>query len=159
MNLNETSNGRIAQNCQDLLKMKTYKYLYPRIYSLENLCNAFKKASKGKTMKKEVVEFRSNLKENLLRLQEEIREEIYFPERLTTFILRDPKTRRISKSDFRDRVIHHAICRVIEPIFDRTFIYDCCANRKNKGTTFALKRFDLFKRKVSRNIILIQLTI
>jgi len=70
---------------------------------------------------------------------------------LTTFILRDPKTRLISKSDFRDRVIHHALINIIGIIFQREFIYDSCANQKNKGTLFAIKRFEKFVRKVSRN--------
>lgn len=70
---------------------------------------------------------------------------------MNTFILRDPKTRKISKSDFRDRVIHHALCNIIEPLFDKSFIYDSYANRKGKGSLKAIKRFDQFKRKVSKN--------
>ncbi len=66
--------------------------------------------------------------------------------------MRDPKTRKISKSAFRDRIIHHALIKIIEPIFDKTFIYDSCANRVRKGTLFAVKRFDLFKRKVTCNL-------
>jgi hypothetical protein len=68
----------------------------------------------------------------------------YSPKPLVSFILRDPKTRRISKSAFIDRIVHHALVRVIEPIFDKTFIYDSCANRKGKGNLFALKRKIVF---------------
>jgi len=68
---------------------------------------------------------------------------------MQTFIIRDPKTRKISKSDFRDRVVHHALVNILEPIFDKIFIYDSYANRKGKGTLEALKRFDQFKRKRS----------
>jgi retron-type reverse transcriptase len=75
----------------------------------------------------------------------------YKPKPLVNFVIRDPKTRKISKSDFRDRVIHHALCNLIEPIFDKYFIYDSYANRKNKGTLKAIDRFDYFKRKVSKN--------
>jgi retron-type reverse transcriptase len=71
---------------------------------------------------------------------------------LKTFILRDPKTRRISKSAFRDRIVHHALCNIIEPLFDKTFIYDSCANRKGKGTLFALNRFNIFQRRVTHNL-------
>ena len=56
----------------------------------------------------------------------------YKPLPLETFILRDPKTRKISKSDFRDRVVHHAICNLIEPIFEKSFIHDSFANRISK---------------------------
>ena len=80
----------------------------------------------------------------------------YNPKPLKIFIVRDPKTRKIAKSAFRDRVIHHALVRVIDPIFDKIFIYDSCANRKGKGNLFALKRFDEFKRKVSSNGKIVQ---
>jgi len=133
------------------LKLKTYKYLYWRICCLSNLVLAYQKARKGKTRKPYVMEFEANLKENLLKLHEELRNGTYMPEPLKIFILRDPKTRKISKSAFRDRIVHHAIINVLEPIFDKRFIYDSCANRKGKGNLFALKRFDEFKRKVSFN--------
>ena len=76
---------------------------------------------------------------------------IHLEELLKTFIFRDPKTRKISKSDFRDRVMHHALINMIEPIFDNSFIHDSYANRKGKGTLKALQRFDYFSRKVSKN--------
>ena len=131
--------------------MKTYKNLYSKIYNITNLYLAYKKARKGKTKKDYVIEFEKELWKNLLKLQEELKNQTYAPKPLQTFILRDPKTRKISKSAFRDRVIHHALIRIMEPIFDKSFIYDSCANRLGKGNLFALKRFDKFKRKVSRN--------
>ena len=131
--------------------MKTYKHLYWRICCLSNLVLAWKNARKGKTRKSYVLEFEANLKENLLKLHEELRNGTYQPEPLKTFILRDPKTRKISKSAFRDRIVHHAIINILEPIFDKRFIYDSCANRKGKGNLFALRRFDEFKRKISGN--------
>jgi len=128
-----------------------YENLYFKIYDENNLILAWRKARKHKTRRPYVLEFEKNLKENLEGLQTELTTQIYKPKPLETFILRDPKTRKISKSDFRDRVIHHALIRIIEPIFDRTFIYDSCANRIGKGNLFALNRFDKFKRKVSKN--------
>jgi len=133
------------------LLMKSHKNLYPKIYSLRNLCIAWRGARKGKTKKDYVIEFESRLKENLLQLQKELKNESYMPKPLETFVLRDPKTRRISKSNFRDRIIHHTIHQVIEPIFDRNFIKGCCANRKNKGNLYALSLFDKYKRKVFKN--------
>ena len=126
--------------------------IYLKIISLENLYLAYKKARKHKTKKDYVIEFEENLQENLIKLHEELEAQTYSPEPLKTFILRDPKTRKISKSAFRDRITHHALIRIIEPIFDKSFIYDSCANRIGKGNLFALKRFDLFKRKVTRNL-------
>ena len=125
--------------------------MYNKIYSYENLLHAFKKARKGKTKKRYVKRFGKNIKENLLKLQKELTTQTYKPKRLKTFILRDPKTRKISKSAFRDRVIHHAVINIIGQIFEREFIYDSHANQIGKGTLKAIERFDKFKRKVSKN--------
>src|SRR3989344_532686 len=127
------------------------KQNYPNLYSSENLELAFRKARKGKTSKNYVVEFETNLKQNLLILRTELMMHTYKPSPLKTFIIRDPKTRKISKSTFKDRIVHHAICNIIETEFDKTFIYDSYANRIGKGSINAIKRFDYFKRKVSKN--------
>ncbi|HLC87414.1 MAG TPA: reverse transcriptase domain-containing protein [Candidatus Nanoarchaeia archaeon] len=132
--------------------MKTYKLLYDKICSFNNLILAYKKARKGKTKKNYVLAFEDNLYLNLMQLQEELINQTYKPRELETFILRDPKIRKISKSDFRDRIIHHAVNNIIEPIFNQTFIYDSCANRIGKGNLFALKRLDKFKRKATENL-------
>jgi len=126
--------------------------IYSEIYNLSNLILAWREARKGKTKKDYVIEFESNLIKNLLKLQEELRTQNYKPLPLKTFILRDPKTRKISKSAFRDRIVHHALVRVIELIFDKMFIYESCANRIGKGNLFVIKRFELFKRKVTNNL-------
>lgn len=132
--------------------METYNNIYPKIYDFNNLILAWRKARKHKTKKNYVIEFESNLKENLLELQEELKNQTYKPKPLRIFILRDPKTRKISKSLFRDRIIHHALVNIIEPVFEKSFIYDSCANRIGKGNLFALERFDYFKRKVTNNL-------
>ncbi len=131
--------------------MQTYNNLFDKLCSYENLLEAFNKAKKGKTTLLYVIEFNKNLKENLLQLQKELREQTYKPEKLTSFIIKDPKLRTISKSIFRDRIVHHAIVQILEPIFDPTFIYDSYANRIGKGTSKALERCQLFLRQVSRN--------
>lgn len=134
-----------------LNERKNNPNLYDEVCSFENIELAFNKARRGKTLKSYVVKFEEELNDNLKLLQHELATETYKPKPLVTFILRDPKTRKISKSDFRDRVVHHAICNVIEPLFDKTFIYDNYANRIGKGTFKAVERFDFFKRKVSLN--------
>ena len=126
------------------------KNLYEDLCSYENLELAFKKARKGKTLKLYVIQFESELETNLKQLQKELQLLTYKPRPLETFILRDPKTRKISKSDFRDRVIHHAVCNIIEPFFEKSFITDSYANRKGKGTFKAIERFEYFARKVSK---------
>jgi retron-type reverse transcriptase len=124
---------------------------YEELCSYENLLFAFQRARKGKILKDYVINFEKNLEENLKKLRIELLMQTYKPASLKTFILRDPKTRKISKSDFRDRIIHHAICNIIEPNFDKKFISDSFANRLRKGSINAIKRFDYFKRKISRN--------
>ena len=131
--------------------MKTYTNLYEQIISEENIILAFQKARKGKSQKYYVQEFSKNLIENLSVLRMELLLFSYTPKKLETFIIRDPKTRKICKSDFRDRIVHHAICNILEPIFDPRFIFDSYANRKGKGSLAALERLEIFKRKVSRN--------
>jgi len=131
--------------------MKTYNNIYHKIYDLGNLQLAYKKAKKGKSKKYYVISFEKDLKNNILHLQKELKNLTYKPKPLKTFILRDPKTRKISISDFRDRIIHHAVYNIIGPIFDKTFIYDSYANRKGKGNLKALERFHCFMKKVSRN--------
>jgi len=131
--------------------MKTYKNIYSKIYNKKNLVLAYKKARKGKTKKRYVKRFEKSLGKNLLLLYEELKNQTYKPQPLKHFILRDPKTRKISKSSFRDRIVHHAICNIIEPLFQKSFIYDSCANQKGKGTLFAIKRFDFFKQKITNN--------
>lgn len=125
--------------------------LFTRLGSYDNLHAAFLKARKGKTKKQYILDFEEGLERNLIALRHELLFHIYKPHPLEIFILRDPKTRKIGKSAFRDRVIHHALCNVIEPLLEKRFIYDSFANRKGKGTLKALERFDEFKRKVSRN--------
>lgn len=67
------------------------------------------------------------------------------------FNISDPKPRNIHKAAVRDRLLHHAIYRVLYPFFDKTFIADSYSCRIGKGTHKALERFDSFCKKVSRN--------
>ena len=131
--------------------MKTYKNLYHKIYNINNLILAWRKAKKSKTKRKDVKEFERNTIKNLFKLQKELQELLYNPLPLETFIHREPKTRKISKSDFRDRIIHHALINIIGPLFEKSFIYDSCANQIGKGNLLAIRRFYKFARKVSRN--------
>ena len=131
--------------------MITYTNIYEKIYSLDNLLLAFRKARRGKSKKFYVLKFEKNLKENLLSLQKELIEHTYQPKPLKGFIIRDPKTRKIHASAFIDRVVHHAIVNILEPIFEKVFIYDSYASRKNKGVHKAVKRLKEFMRGASTN--------
>jgi RNA-directed DNA polymerase len=109
--------------------MKTCKHLYPRICSFNNLYLAFQKARRGKRGRPDVATFEYDLEQNLLALQAELEGETYRPGPYYNFRIFDPKPRLISAAPFRDRVVHHALCQAIEPIWERRFIHDTYACR------------------------------
>jgi retron-type reverse transcriptase len=127
--------------------MKTYTNLYASICSFENLLAAAKKAQKGKRFQENVGRFNVNLENELVRLQGELLEKTYQPGGYRSFLIYEPKERMISAAPYRDRVVHHALCNVIAPLFERTFIYDSYANRVGKGTHRAILRYQEFCRK------------
>lgn len=131
--------------------MKTYKRLFKVLYSWNNLEDAYWKARKHKSNNPAVKEFEKHWQFHLATLYRELKTRTYKPLPLKKFILRDPKTRTICVSDFRDRVVHHALVNVLQPVFEPRFIHDSYASRKGKGTTVALNRFAEFLRKVTKN--------
>lgn len=151
INNNRPARGMTPDNRD--LSMKVYKNLWKQFCTFDNLESAYLKAKKGKCSNPNIIDFEEKWRYNLCILLRELREQRYAPRSLKKFVLRDPKTRVISVSDFRDRIVHHAIVNVLQPIFDPLFIHDSYASRKGKGTLKALQRFDEFKRKVSRNNI------
>lgn len=127
--------------------MKTFKHLYERICAFENLELAFRKARRGKRGQPNVAAFEMNLDSELLALQEELVAGAYQPGRYRHFTIYEGKPRRISAAPFRDRVLHHALCNVIEPIWEARFIHDSYACRVGKGTHAALDRCTHFARR------------
>lgn len=108
---------------------------------------AFQKASRGKRGKQSTARFEIYLADHLLEIQAELRSGDYQPGEYVHFMIHDPKKRRISAAPFRDRVVHHALCNLIEPIFESSFISDSYANRIKKGTHRAIDRLQYFARK------------
>lgn len=127
--------------------MKRRARLFEEIVSFPNLLEAARAAYRGKRRRPEPGAFHFHLEGNLLRLQAELASGSYQPGEYRSFWIYDPKERLISAAPYRDRVVHHAVCRVVEPIFDRTFIYDSYANRIGKGTHKALDRATRFCRR------------
>ena len=127
--------------------MKTFKHLYPQIYTFANLEQAFRKARRGKRHKPNVAAFECDLDLELLALQDALQEESYRPGGYRHFTIYDGKPRRISAAPFRDRVVHHALGNVTEPIWEARFIYDSYACRAGKGTHAALDRCTQFARR------------
>lgn len=108
------------------------------VYRWDNLYSAFRKASKGKRGRQPAATFEFRLEDNLVQLREELAAETYRPGQYENFFIHEPKRRLISAAPFRDRVVHHALCQVIEPAFERSFIHHSYANRVGKGTHRAL---------------------
>jgi retron-type reverse transcriptase len=127
--------------------MKRYGNLYPAIVDFENLLAAAYRARRGKRYRPDVATFHFNQEEELLRLREELASRTYQPGAYRAFYINDPKRRLISAAPYRDRVVHHALCRVIEPVFERGFVFNSYANRAGKGTHAALDRATHFARR------------
>lgn len=120
--------------------------MFNKICTFQNLHSAYLKARKGKQYRSEILKFSYDLEENLLKLQEELLNQTYRHGGYREFIVCDSKKRFIKAAPFRDRVVHHALCNIIEPIFDQGFIYDSYACRTGKGTHKAIKRLESFWR-------------
>lgn len=113
----------------------------------ENLLSAYAKASSGKRGRYSAASFEHQLADQLLQLQSELAGGDYKPSPYTHFIIHEPKRRLISAAAFRDRVVHHALCNVIEKEFERRFIADSYANRLGKGTHRAIDRCQQFAQR------------
>ena len=125
--------------------------LFERIISLENLFSAWNEFRLGKEGKLDVQEFGLDIEDNIFELHEALKSNSYVHSPYKSFYLHDPKLRHIFKARVRDRILHHAIVKIIGPIFEKSFIFDSYSSRKNKGTHKAIDRFRYFAQKLSRN--------
>ena len=121
--------------------------LFEAVTDWDNLWRAFCLAARGKRRKGSAAAFEQQVADRLLALQEDLRARTYRPGAYRHFVIHEPKRRRISAAPFRDRVVHHALCQVIEPIFEAQFIADSYANRSGKGTHRAIARLQHYARR------------
>lgn len=127
--------------------MKRYGNLWERIISWENLVLAAHKAQRGKRDRVAVQRFNFGQEKELLRLQEELKTGTYRPGQFRSHWIYKPKKRLISAAPYRDRVVHHALMNILEPILDRHFHPESYACRKDKGTHAAANRLQSFMRR------------
>lgn len=128
-----------------------FTHTYENIISIENLLAAWKEFLKGKRNKRDVQEFQYRLPDNILALHADLKNKTYIHGGYYAFNISDPKPRIIHKAKVRDRLLHHALYRILYPFFDRTFIADSYSCRMGKGTHRAMNRFRSFSYKASRN--------
>jgi len=114
--------------------------LWPEVISFPNLLLAARRAAAGKRTRPDVAAFLLDLEPQLVRLQGDLRNGSYAPGPYHCFPISDPKPRLISAAPFRDRVAHHALTQVLEPLFEKRFSKDSFACRKGFGTHRALAR-------------------
>lgn len=131
--------------------MKKMNDSYQDIISFENLLAAWREFTKGKKNKSDVQLFQYSLSDNIIILHCDLSAKTYEHGDYHAFRISDPKPRHIHKASVRDRLLHHALYRVLYPFFDRTFIADSYSCRKDKGTHRALKRFQKFGSRTSKN--------
>lgn len=130
--------------------LKRYGELYKQIYDFENLYLAYLEARKNKRYRDEVLRFSANLEENLISIQNELIFKTYRVSKYREFYVYEPKKRLVMALPFRDRVVQWAIYRVLNPIYDKTFIEHSYACRVGMGTHRAADRLQYWARKVSR---------
>lgn len=124
---------------------------YENIISVENLLAAWREFLSGKRKKQDVQEFQHQLMDNILQLHQDLKEGTYMHGPYHAFKISDPKPRDIHKATVRDRLLHHAIYRVLYPSFDSMWITDSYSCRDDKGTHKAMDRFHSFANSVSSN--------
>jgi RNA-directed DNA polymerase len=125
--------------------------LFSQIISIDNLYHSWLEFKKGKRKSFDVQIFERNLEDNLFKLHTELKTKNYWHGKYISFYITDPKQRHIHKATVRDRIVHHAVYRVLYPIFDKSFIFDSYSCRVGKGTHKAVYRLEKFVRKVSKN--------
>lgn len=126
--------------------MKRAGKLVEEITDADNLRLAFWKASRGKQTKIEVRRFRDDLTSELRELREKLLDGSITWGPYYTFTVQDPKKRTICAAPLANRVAHHAIINVVEPVFESYQIHDSYACRKRKGLDGALQRAARFSR-------------
>lgn len=127
------------------------RHIYYNIISVDNLLVSWREFLCGKKKRKDVAEFSLNFLDNILLLHKELNEKTYRHGGYQAFKINDPKPRDIHKASVRDRLVHHALYRILYSYFDQKFIFDSYSCRIGKGTHKAIYRLRRFGLIVSKN--------
>ncbi len=126
---------------------KTHCNLWPQVVSWDNLLLAYRKCRRRKRYKPAAARFDHAWETNLLQVQRDLIDGTYRPGAYRNFYVLEPKKRKISAASFHDRVVHHAVVNVLEPIYERRFLADSYACRKGRGTHRAVGRAQHYLRR------------
>ena len=124
---------------------KRHDDLFNQIANFQALTAAARLAVLGKRKKPGAAAFMANFEREILRLERQLVDGSYRPGRYVVIRVMDPKERRVSAAPFRDRVVHHALCAVVAPIFEAGFIGNTFANRTGKGTHNAIAAYEGYR--------------
>lgn len=134
---------------------KTAKHVFERIVAWDNVVAAYDEARKSKRNRISAMRMHANYSAELVSIRDQLGDLAWHPEPCTVFTVSNyGKLRLIEAPTFRDRVVQHAIHRVIEPIFERRFIFDSYSCRKVKGSHAAVDRAEYFMRQGSPKYVL-----
>ena len=125
--------------------------MFDKVISLENLFDAWTEFKKDKNNKKDVAEFEIGLEDHVFELHDDLKNGIYKHGAYFSFFVNDPKRRHIHKAPVRDRLLHHAVHRIIEPPWNKAFIFDSWSSRITKGTHAAVRRLQDLALRLSHN--------
>jgi RNA-directed DNA polymerase len=131
--------------------MKVYRNLFSHMVEPASLFLAWEKFCKCKRNRKDVAHFEWELEQNIFELHRELSTQTYHHDSYSGFYITDPKQRHIHKATVRDRVVHHAVFQVLNPIFEPTFIANSYSCRTGKGTHKGVEAVERMSRKVSQN--------
>lgn len=121
------------------------------LFTLERVEKAYLACRRRKRNTINSLRFEQNLLDNLCDLRDELQSRSYHPSSSICFVQKKPKLREIFAADFRDRVVHHLLVGYLEPIFERIFIHDSFACRKDKGVHAGVQRLRQHLSRVTQN--------
>lgn len=126
--------------------MRRVGHVFVEVTDFRALEQAVYRAFRANRENADALKFMYNLEPELFVLQHELEGGAYRPGPYHTFTIWEPKERHIAAAPFRDRVVHHSVCAVLESVFERRYIHDSYACRKNKGSHRAIERAQRFAR-------------
>ena len=124
--------------------------LFKKIIDNKNIYLAYLKSIQNRRFRPEILKFSYQLEKGLLFIKQNLADATYNHGNYYEFIINDSKKRIIRAAPFRDRIVHHALCNILEPIFEKSFIFDSYACRKGKGLHKTIARLQCFLRVSGR---------